>query len=73
MTQVHAPGGRKCTSHWELNAVALALMAAFVNVVLRPQDNALLKALAKRRRALSGNQPVGETNAACCAFARPWR
>jgi Kdo2-lipid IVA lauroyltransferase/acyltransferase len=44
--------------NWELSAYAYALMAAPMNVVVRPLDNPLIDALVERRRTLSGNRLV---------------
>ena len=44
--------------NWELSAYAHALLAAPMNVVVRPLDNPLIDALVERRRALSGNRPI---------------
>ncbi|MGA2267585.1 MAG: lysophospholipid acyltransferase family protein [Bryobacteraceae bacterium] len=41
--------------NWELSAYAHALLAAPMNVVVRPLDNPLIDALVERRRSLSGN------------------
>ena len=46
--------------NWELSAFAHALMAAPMNVVVRPLDNPYIDALVERRRALSGNLPIGK-------------
>lgn len=46
--------------NWELSAFAHALMAKPMNVLVRPLDNPLLDALVERRRALSGNRPIGK-------------
>ena len=46
--------------NWELSAFAHALIAAPMNVLVRPLDNPLLDALVERRRALSGNRPIGK-------------
>ncbi|HJZ98887.1 MAG TPA: lysophospholipid acyltransferase family protein, partial [Candidatus Solibacter sp.] len=60
---------RKCrgvlfaTAHlgnWELSAFAHALLAAPMNVVVRPLDNPYIDALVERRRALTGNRPIGK-------------
>jgi KDO2-lipid IV(A) lauroyltransferase len=44
--------------NWELSAYAHALLAAPMNVVVRPLDNPLIDALVERRRTLSGNRPI---------------
>src|SRR3954452_12065733 len=46
--------------NWELSAFAHALMTAPMNVVVRPLDNPWLDALVERRRALTGNRPIGK-------------
>ena len=46
--------------NWELSAFAHALMQAPMNVVVRPLDNPLIDALVERRRALTGNRPIGK-------------
>jgi Kdo2-lipid IVA lauroyltransferase/acyltransferase len=46
--------------NWELSAFAHALMASPMNVVVRPLDNPLIDALVERRRALTGNRPIGK-------------
>jgi KDO2-lipid IV(A) lauroyltransferase len=46
--------------NWELSAFAHALMTAPMNVVVRPLDNPLLDGLVERRRALTGNRPIGK-------------
>ena len=46
--------------NWELSAFAHALLAAPMNVVVRPLDNPLIDALVERRRALSGNRIVAK-------------
>ena len=46
--------------NWELSAFAHALMASPMNVVVRPLDNPLIDSLVERRRALSGNRPIGK-------------
>jgi KDO2-lipid IV(A) lauroyltransferase len=46
--------------NWELSAFAHALMTAPMNVVVRPLDNPLIDRLVERRRALSGNRPIGK-------------
>jgi Kdo2-lipid IVA lauroyltransferase/acyltransferase len=59
-------GGRGvlfATAHlgnWELSAFAHALMAAPMNVLVRPLDNGKIDALVERRRALTGNRPIGK-------------
>jgi len=44
--------------NWELSAYAHALLAAPMNVVVRPLDNPLIDRLVERRRSLSGNRPI---------------
>ncbi len=44
--------------NWELSAYAHALLAAPMNVVVRPLDNPLIDRLVERRRAGSGNRPI---------------
>ena len=46
--------------NWELSAFAHALLAGPMNVVVRPLDNPYIDALVERRRALSGNLPIGK-------------
>jgi KDO2-lipid IV(A) lauroyltransferase len=46
--------------NWELSAYAYALLAAPMQVVVRPLDNPLIDALVERRRALSGNRMIGK-------------
>jgi len=46
--------------NWELSAFAHALMAAPMNVVVRPLDNPLIDRLVERRRSLSGNRSIGK-------------
>ena len=46
--------------NWELSAYAHALLAAPMDVVVRPLDNPLLDALVERRRGLSGNRTIGK-------------
>jgi KDO2-lipid IV(A) lauroyltransferase len=46
--------------NWELSAFAHALMTAPMNVVVRPLDNPLIDAMVERRRALTGNRPIGK-------------
>jgi KDO2-lipid IV(A) lauroyltransferase len=46
--------------NWELSAFAHALMTAPMNVLVRPLDNPQLDGLVERRRALSGNRPIGK-------------
>jgi len=46
--------------NWELSAFAHALLAAPMNVVVRPLDNPYIDALVERRRALTGNRPIGK-------------
>lgn len=41
--------------NWELSAFAHALMAAPMNVVVRPLDNAIIDGIVEERRSLSGN------------------
>jgi Kdo2-lipid IVA lauroyltransferase/acyltransferase len=46
--------------NWELSAFAHALLAAPMNVVVRPLDNPLIDRLVERRRSLSGNRGIGK-------------
>jgi KDO2-lipid IV(A) lauroyltransferase len=46
--------------NWELSAFAHALLAAPMNVVVRPLDNPYIDALVERRRGLTGNRPIGK-------------
>jgi len=46
--------------NWELSAFAHALMTAPMGVVVRPLDNPRIDAMVERRRALSGNRPIGK-------------
>jgi KDO2-lipid IV(A) lauroyltransferase len=46
--------------NWELSAYAYALLAAPMDVVVRPLDNPLIDALIERRRGLSGNRTIGK-------------
>ena len=46
--------------NWELSAFAHALMTGSMNVVVRPLDNPLIDRLVERRRALTGNRPIGK-------------
>jgi KDO2-lipid IV(A) lauroyltransferase len=46
--------------NWELSAFAHALMAAPMNVVVRPLDNPKIDALVEGRRTLSGNRLIGK-------------
>jgi len=46
--------------NWELSAFAWALIHKPMNVVVRPLDNPLIDRLVERRRALSGNRPIGK-------------
>lgn len=46
--------------NWELSAFAHALMAAPMNVVVRPLDNPWIDRMVERRRALGGNRPIGK-------------
>jgi KDO2-lipid IV(A) lauroyltransferase len=46
--------------NWELSAYAYALLAAPMDVVVRPLDNPLIDALIERRRSLSGNRTIGK-------------
>jgi KDO2-lipid IV(A) lauroyltransferase len=46
--------------NWELSAYAHALLAAPMDVVVRPLDNPLIDALVERRRGLSGNRAIGK-------------
>jgi KDO2-lipid IV(A) lauroyltransferase len=46
--------------NWELSAYAYALLAAPMDVVVRPLDNPSIDALVERRRGLSGNRAIGK-------------
>ncbi len=46
--------------NWELSAFAHAMMTGPMNVVVRPLDNPLIDRLVERRRALTGNRPIGK-------------
>jgi Kdo2-lipid IVA lauroyltransferase/acyltransferase len=46
--------------NWELSAFAHALLAAPMNVIVRPLDNPLIDAMVERRRGLSGNRIVAK-------------
>jgi KDO2-lipid IV(A) lauroyltransferase len=46
--------------NWELSAFAHALLAAPMNVVVRPLDNPYIDGVVERRRALTGNRPIGK-------------
>jgi KDO2-lipid IV(A) lauroyltransferase len=46
--------------NWELSAFAHALLAEPMNVVVRPLDNPLIDGIVERRRALTGNRPIGK-------------
>jgi KDO2-lipid IV(A) lauroyltransferase len=46
--------------NWELSAFAHALLAAPMNVVVRPLDNPWIDRLVERRRTLSGNRSIGK-------------
>jgi KDO2-lipid IV(A) lauroyltransferase len=46
--------------NWELSAYAHALLAAPMDIVVRPLDNPRLDALVERRRGLSGNSIIGK-------------
>jgi Kdo2-lipid IVA lauroyltransferase/acyltransferase len=46
--------------NWELSAFAHALLAAPMNVVVRPLDNPFIDTMVERRRALTGNRPIGK-------------
>jgi KDO2-lipid IV(A) lauroyltransferase len=46
--------------NWELSAFAWALLRAPMSVVVRPLDNPLIDRMVERRRALSGNRPIGK-------------
>jgi Kdo2-lipid IVA lauroyltransferase/acyltransferase len=46
--------------NWELSAFAHALLTAPMNVVVRPLDNPLIDGMVERRRALTGNRPIGK-------------
>jgi len=59
----HGRGVLFATAHlgnWELSAYAHALLAAPMDVVVRPLDNPLIDALIERRRGLSGNRIIGK-------------
>jgi KDO2-lipid IV(A) lauroyltransferase len=46
--------------NWELSAYAHALLAAPMDVVVRPLDNPWIDAAVERRRGLSGNRTIGK-------------
>ncbi|MCU1234672.1 MAG: lipid biosynthesis acyltransferase [Candidatus Solibacter sp.] len=46
--------------NWELSAFAHARMTGPMNFVVRPLDNPLIDRLVERRRALTGNRPIGK-------------
>jgi len=46
--------------NWELSAFAHALLAAPMNIVVRPLDNPYIDSLVERRRALTGNSLIGK-------------
>ncbi len=46
--------------NWELSAFAHALLAAPMDVVVRPLDNPWIDAAVERRRGLSGNRTIGK-------------
>jgi len=46
--------------NWELSAYAHALLAAPIDVVVRPLDNPWIDAMIERRRGLSGNRTIGK-------------
>jgi KDO2-lipid IV(A) lauroyltransferase len=46
--------------NWELSAFAHALMTGPMHVVVRPLDNPLIDRMVERRRALTGNRPIGK-------------
>ena len=46
--------------NWELSAFAHALLTGPMNVVVRPLDNPLIDRIVERRRALTGNVPIGK-------------
>jgi KDO2-lipid IV(A) lauroyltransferase len=46
--------------NWELSAYAHALLAAPMDVVVRPLDNPLIDAAVERRRSFSGNRAIGK-------------
>jgi Kdo2-lipid IVA lauroyltransferase/acyltransferase len=50
--------------NWELSAFAHALLAEPMSVVVRPLDNPWIDRLVERRRALSGNLPIGKKDSA---------
>jgi KDO2-lipid IV(A) lauroyltransferase len=46
--------------NWELSAFAHALLTGPMNVVVRPLDNPYIDSVVERRRALTGNRPIGK-------------
>jgi KDO2-lipid IV(A) lauroyltransferase len=46
--------------NWELSAYAHALLTGPMNVVVRPLDNPWIDRIVERRRALTGNRPIGK-------------
>ncbi len=48
--------------NWELSAYAYALLAAPMNVLVRPLDNPLIDRLVERRRSLTGNRTIGKSD-----------
>ncbi len=46
--------------NWELSAFAHARMTAPMSVVVRPLDNPWIDRMVERRRALTGNRPIGK-------------
>jgi KDO2-lipid IV(A) lauroyltransferase len=48
--------------NWELSAFTHAILTGPMNVVVRPLDNPLIDRMVERRRALSGNRPIGKKN-----------
>jgi KDO2-lipid IV(A) lauroyltransferase len=44
--------------NWELSAFAYAMLAAPMDVIVRPLDNPFIDRLVERRRAMSGNQTI---------------
>jgi KDO2-lipid IV(A) lauroyltransferase len=50
--------------NWELSAFAHAYLAAPMDIVVRPLDNAKIDSLVEKRRALSGNHIIEKKDAA---------
>jgi KDO2-lipid IV(A) lauroyltransferase len=50
--------------NWELSAFAHAMLAAPMNVVVRPLDNPLVDRMVERRRGLSGNHLISKRDLA---------